>query len=1466
MRPFNRIIALMAFCILFVAELHAQAPRVPARKRLAGANNELVKNASLVIADDVYYQSNLTQIADTPYAVNNAVWFGINEQTNTYTAAAFTATIQTKITLEVAPQHSDFINRTFTIDYKPDGNYNQHKSMVFHGAHKVTVEILDITINGAPAAAPQLNMLELGVEMTVFPSFKFAYNDVNSTVRAVNMAPDNTNSDELKLSWPTVLPADEYDVEWAYVDSTALARYKNPATQLYDPALVFRNNATRITTADLTYNVPLLYDNGGVVFARVRAAKKLGAKGRMESAWSTDFVPMASTAYAFAGHERTMNWQSNISFAEDGKRKAVIQYFDGSLRSRQTVTKDNVENKTIVAETFYNSQGQPAIQVMPAPTLNNIIGYSRMFNVNVSGTEYDKLQYDSLTNPAAYCSAVAPQMHTAKGAALYYSGNNTALNDGLNKFIPDANGYAFTETQYTPDNTGRISRQGGVGSVFRLGTGHETQYYYGSPSQEELDALFGTEVGDKSHYFKNMVRDANGQYSVSYVDMHGRTIATALAGGVPAGTKLNQLPNYSADAITEVITDNVNPSIRNASIVNSKSLLVSMAGTHHFVYHLDPSWMNMADCNGNNIKYDCLYDLTITITDDCNNQKLNGPYIKTFSNFNAPNFPVNNPATAGIDLSFDIDLQPGNYEITKTLSPSKQAADYYRDNVFLLNNTCKTLETIKKEQRTIQHIGENCDVPVLPEHSQLDDIKMSMLLDMTAPSGQYADLDKATSKYSVFYDDGNGDNGKLLPYQRTDLVYLDENGYEDRIYDENLGIYLKPQQLTPAQFSAQFKASWANTLLLLHPEYCRLKNAVMHEASMQWDVDFGATATYADAVAKGYLNPTGNMSALPFSRYNPATTIDPLLRESSDFKNKLENSLLHYGANDFTLWSTAAATTLCDESNADCYNLYKDHMQPFSSLSCPGDLDMQWRKFRDAYLGIKNTLYLDAGMCGSTPKSAELIRDGFMPNFGDPSTALTDNQMDFLNQGYQNAGSITSTINGKMADNYKSNCDSYKDQWLKQLGSCVEYSEADKANIVALLAQVCVEGADETHPFGSSSVKPGSANVYKSFADVLNSYNSQHGYPQNTANRIYCNSEVITTPLPYDKQQAMSNDIALAKPSDCQCSAILELKNNYDVVAQGTFADYLKEVMHIDMSATDLDELLNMCGPNAKGCKYLTHPIALPPAFQCNVGSTCATCFEVKQLDAQYRQIYGSYLPAADESTDQQIQNNRLYASYLNNRLGYSLLAADYLAFLANCVPGSYNNIPDPNTDNPYVSRIYSADGDGASTTRTINSAVVTDGDNGFLLAGTTSFTDVSGVTPKLVPVGGVLIKTNAKGEWLWSKTLNGGSSFSKIRKVPGGYIVIGSTTAPWNAPDNGQPANLGGPVTLERMAPPAPDAGPGGVSTKSRVLVTKFDTNGVIVWSKAIGWNTANGELGTDIIPVGDNFAFTGQYNFAGG
>src|SRR3990167_1354869 len=122
-------------------------------------------------------------------------------------------------------------------------------------------------------------------------------------------------------------------------------------------------------------------------------------------------------------------------------------------------------------------------------------------------------------------------MSPVSGASNYYSSENPLIDTTKvipENYLPDAERYPFSQTEFTPDNTGRIRRQSGVGKELQLNSGHETRYLYGQPEQLELDRMFGAEAGDASHYQKNATVDPNGITSSSYVDMYGRVVATSL--------------------------------------------------------------------------------------------------------------------------------------------------------------------------------------------------------------------------------------------------------------------------------------------------------------------------------------------------------------------------------------------------------------------------------------------------------------------------------------------------------------------------------------------------------------------------------------------------------------------------------------------------------------------------------------------------------------------------------------------------------------------------------------------------------------------------------------------------------------------------------------------------------------------------------------------------------------------------
>lgn len=988
------------FLLLFlIAALSSQISRgqtgggIVAKAVLDGSQHQIAFDSTRTVADSAFFNASYTGNIDTLYSVQNLVSLMINEASNVYMRDSFTVSVNVEITYSTGAKAIDSVSQILTVHYDSANTYNSRNSFVFNGAHLVTIRVVSVT--STVSTWDPTTVLLLEDQLVANPDFKFT---CANTVTSVTVNPTGLpNADELPVSWTATLGANQYDLEWTYIDSSALSVNLYGDSTGLTPGFsdqVFLNNATRATITGTSYNIPLMYDNTGTLFVRVRAVQQRPGNAILDAKWSSDVSGRAGLGvFTFRGHERPLNWQSNISFAEEGKRKVVVQYYDGSLRERQAVTKDNTTDTTIVGETYYDYQGRPAIKVMPTPTLSNIIQYTAHFNQsnnpaedNLGPAEYTQSNFDTLINPSLYCSNHADSMSNQTGASNYYSPNNPKKGNGLNQFIPDALGYPFTQTEYTPDNTGRISRQGGVGPNYQLGSYHETKYYYGTPNQDELDALFGTEVGDHSHYFKNMVRDANGQYSISYVDMHGRTIATALAGNAPGS--VTALPsNTGGMQIVENLSDSNTVFIQNESMVSHKSLLVPQQGSYFFSYNLTPSVLSEANCSGQNICYTCAYELQITITDNCNNQLLGGsPYQSVVQNFTLGSFASNCTPGQMLD-TFTLYLPEGSYEISKTLSVDPGEYAYFRDSVYMKYNTCQTLQQYTTTQQSViagyntqcfpncaicrdslgsfatywgkfianasfspadtvndtaiyrqsaltayQNALNACSALCQDSASDDNDIENAMLQDMTPPYGQYADSSTQTINsdiYSIFYVKPNVTTSFTSVYQYPGIVYLDVNGNRDSVYDIASGLMVPPNVLGLSAFIQNFKPSWAYALLPFHPEYCRLLAYQGLHGSLMYDRQMEAVDDYVDAKNLGFLNPTGNTTS-PFSLFGANTANkDPFTSEGPNptaFTGVLESKMISSenisNIANLNMWGEACMMAHCSSATKGCADLF----------------------------------------------------------------------------------------------------------------------------------------------------------------------------------------------------------------------------------------------------------------------------------------------------------------------------------------------------------------------------------------------------------------------------------------------------------------------------------------------------------------------------------------------------------------
>ena len=895
---------------------------------------------------------------------------------------------------------STTVQRTLFISYDPlaDNKYVDLALIEFEDAHRLVITV-DSIIDGqgtdvlAGTVVEPHAYIEAWVLVERYyafdPTYYLGTATVTSTVTADNL---------LRISWDPIQGAEEYDLEWTYVDDysgvgtggSIDAQYLN-----YD----FRFNSTRVTLTTNSYDVAVVYEKGYVLY-RVRGVGRKGAsfQYRMPGKWTSEHYDGSAGGVGTFGHkhqvtsgsshEVRLNWQYTATYAEEGKRKEVIGYFDGSLRNRQNVTRINSEDSiTIAGETIYDHQGRPAVSILPVPTGIKELMYNRSFNVSeVSSKYYDRLDFDTTFGG---CTDTVVPLKITTGAGMYYS---SAASDttGHQGYVPDAYGYPFTVTEYTADNTGRIRRQSGVGPDHKLSTGHETRYFYGSPYRTQLDRLFGTEIGYAHHYKKVMVVDPNGQVSVTYTDLAGKTIATSLAGDTLEG--LFSLPS---DTFDRVVTEDL--IVKNKrqldSLVVVYPILVTSTGQHQFAYEVTP--MIFDYCSTQDWCSDCVYDLTISVKDECGVEML--PYGPVTDTVGVADGLCASLATLVVDdtLLLIDSLPVGQFWVTKTLALNSAAIEYYADE-FLKHDTClKTLDDFIRDQLdsidfSLCHV-DGCEVTCLDSLGPkpgggaalvawLDSLKdckarcnsliscdvyyEAMLHDLN-PGGQYALYDTATFSAAAYPLSVLNWNNNLRAghawWKYPTTPYRDEFGKIDTVLLSN-GNRGRPEQFsTLKEFVKAWKPSWAKSLVAYHPEYCYYERCLENMASELYDYKMQITDTYEEAFALGLLIPVNGTGCAPsfpgmtpqYDPYfaagglgNPGWLLGDIKKIICDYYHETPGVLP-----DYTIWKTAIIAAHCPKAaaGAEVDNCLSSNI--FGSDSCKDDL--VWETFRALYMSAK---------------------------------------------------------------------------------------------------------------------------------------------------------------------------------------------------------------------------------------------------------------------------------------------------------------------------------------------------------------------------------------------------------------------------------------------------------------------------------------------------------------------------------
>jgi len=912
---------------------------------------------SLHLNDSAYYKNIYSQ-----------VFLEIDEESGIMLDSTWEASIEVLLDYQdTAGQLFQNIPVTLNVNHKTGLNQSYDRKDIFNipGAWRITSHIQSIS------DSTLLPYLRLGVNVVAERYYIFEASSQVNNLKHKQL----TTQGELEISWSPVFEAENYDVEWFWIDNYT-AKGKNLSTSQIKTT--FNNNASRVNINQTKYEIPILYDRGYIVY-RVRPKGIGGAdlnsviNGKWRGAISTNFI-LATYPYKFKiefGHEVAINWNRSTSYSEDGMRRDAIEYYDGLLNKRQSTAYSNQNNIALVSNSYIDYQGRPVITTLPASAGIQIEFYPN-FNRDLNGSLFTSYDFDRDT---AYTGLSSSPLSSTKGSARYYSGNNSNQK-AQQGYIPNANGYPYSHIQYTPDNTGRIAKAGGVGISHQLGSGHETQYYYSKPLQPEIDRLFGNEIGYSNHYKKNITVDPNGVTSVAYMDASGRTVATALTGNTPD----NLLP-------IDMYTDTINAGLLdNNSIYNGEELrsyqpfLVTDSGLYSFEYVLIPPHY-YDTCGDHTICYDFAYTLYLSVVNNKGVEMIPGGSISY--SFGDTAFLDTVCTTTDTSIVFSIALSAGQYTVSKSLKLNPATIEAYAESLAELcspdnfmppidtsgcNLTCDEClaalgnkDTFLSNGGTLEDwesMNQICDA-LCNTLSTCAGFYEIMLMDVS-PGGNYGgvwdsleNVVPETYPYSI-YNTSNILNYTYANWQHPASPYLDETGKNDTIFlPLPLGDTLLPEQLPSLDlFLDYWKPSWARSLVPYHPEYCFYIWCLSQEGTELFLYEMLSIDSYQDALTNGYLNPLGiiDTAIVPYHLVNP-TVADPLFTTSPGYNylDTMKQWMANYQDIGATIWDVVALATGCSVCDIPCDTL------PFgdTTLLNQATLDQQWKMFMSLYLSLR---------------------------------------------------------------------------------------------------------------------------------------------------------------------------------------------------------------------------------------------------------------------------------------------------------------------------------------------------------------------------------------------------------------------------------------------------------------------------------------------------------------------------------
>lgn len=1228
------------------------------------------------------------------------------------------------------------------------------------GALYVSVKLIGYTPSSAATYLPEINFrlemqqaLERPVNTNLTPTISLS----------------TTSDNKINVSWTKLDDASFYELEWTHVDYHATTSGGSS-----DYSYSFRNNATRIRTSANSYTITNVFERGIVAF-RVRAVYELyntplqtgnsntNQLYRVEGAWSApnsgnnvtslsgNYVTI-STSGNTAAHQPNINWIYQASYAEEGAKQEGISYHDGLLRLRQTVAKQayietgnpnsSSTEAVVVNEPIYDFNGREAISTIPSlvfkPNASDKgayeyeLKYYSNFTVNQNGTPYTWADFDK--DNQGQCTRTAVPMGSNNGPEKYYSSNNplttTSLNNmpgglpvpvpNFNDYIPKTNGYPFVQRNFVPDQSGDIRSVSGIGETHKLGSGHETFHYKTTPFQDELDMLFGENVGYAKYYAKEIIIDPNGQTSLSYTNLKGQVIATALDGPTP--TSLTALGSQGSRPTTVNLLETSHARPIADGLLFSYDHIAPLAGQYTFNYQITRESFDANTCNAanNTMCFDCVYDLEIGILDECGNQMLQGlsgsgavsPIrLRLGPEYSALNTMCNESLAydirndSRINTPITVTLPKGKYTIYKKLTVNAEARDFYLQKHLEENKCLRSYASFLAEEEA-KIDPTLCNVTCASCLASLGTLSSYISKYKTTTTPSTEETTRLTNEYNKKVAECNE---LCKTYNSCDVLY------ETMLSD-----------VSPGGQYAQYKTD-ANGVFVAELDETNPIGSIVYDNynilgpttnnGIPNKVTSYTNASLAFNIAKEIVSING------VNKYVSQLTVHEFI---TNFRKSWAEELVKYHPEycryQYCLTLNTSNTydqemlaieTFDDAKNAGFFNPlpppssfptdgWAVNQDPFFISTGTGHAQASdiSAKIFDDYLGLGyGMLKLVFGTYYCNEEDPGNFTNCVTNAFNDPNSCQENKNLvwrlfrsfyvkekiaatNILKQGrpcfnitipdykvernpiYNTPSNYTdaetsekqSAALDSMNNQFSEQCEAYADTWLIKLNSC-GLSENQKTQLKNEFIKICMLGSDEGHPFGSSSIPPGVNNTYSSFQDYLQK--------QGLYIPGICDASLINMPPPYLNQDLFAGEDPMN--DTCACAAENQKKSVFGFRCEGVDASTQYKAIRIARS----ENPAQASSGGEEGCVNCDdlHTIKLPALIENRntANPSCLTCIGCDDI----HEVIKEMLTDGGQEVLSLANIQEVFVSRANYKFNLNLTLDDYITFMDKCMIGS---------------------------------------------------------------------------------------------------------------------------------------------------------------------------------------------------